>query len=165
MQRNFKSTYFFKYFKTKHCSVINTSEGEAIFGSEYTEKEHAITHRQERVDGIYTTDCRFTSTDGQNTISVIARLGENPDSMKAEFELERKQLEDPGMSGEGRKPETTNDIGDQAHWTSAKGLVPGSLGVLKGKNILYVTVDGFGQDNTLMLGKAKALAEKTFAKL
>lgn len=151
--------------KTNICTLINTADGESVIGSTFTTKEHDSLPENDPVNGVYTTDCSFKGNTVKNSVNVIARLGENADSMKAEFESSRKQLEEPGMSGEGRKPETVAGVGDQAHWTPAKGIVPGSLAVLKGKNILYLTLDGFGSDNKVMLEKAKTFAVKMLEKL
>ncbi len=147
------------------CSLLTADEGKLITGSAFTTMANQTIPTGEPVNGVSISDCTYSASEGTGSIQVIVREGNDAQSMKSDFEMTRKQFENPEIAGEGRTLKSVAGLGTDAFWVPAKGLVPGNLNLYHDKVELFITISGFQGDDDALLEKAKSFAAKVLEKM
>ena len=135
------------------CDVLTRSDLAAVQGQEYAEVK--LSDRGE------TSTCFYQLPSFVNSVSLDLTRGGGRDFWREHF-LEREEEEAEEEGEEKRPPKEVEGIGDAAFWAGSR--MAGSLYVLKGDNVLRVSVGGAGTEEE-KIAKSKNLAKRALKRL
>ena len=134
------------------CDVLTRSDLAAVQGQEYAEAK--LSGRGE------TSTCFFQLPSFVNSVSLDLTRGGGRDFWREHFlEREEEAEEEDEVK---RPPKEVEGIGDAAFWAGSR--MAGSLYVLKGDNVLRVSVGGAGTEEE-KIAKSKNLAKRALKRL
>lgn len=153
--------------KVNACSLLTSDEIKSVQGEPLKEPKGSASS----VNGLVSSQCYFGLPTASNSISLtLTGRGEGGDAGSPKeywdkaFHRESKEEEkERGEENEkARPPKKIDGVGDEAYWSGNR--VGGALYVLKGDNIIRISVGGAG-DEAAKIDKSKKLAQMVLKRL
>lgn len=152
--------------KIDACNLLTSKEIESVQGEPLKETKSS----GQSGAGLATSQCYFALATAANSISLtVMQKGDGSDARdpkqfwKETFHSDKDK--EKGRAGEGEKAnaqEKIEGIGDEAFWLGNR--VGGALYVLKGSNVVRISVGGAG-DQAAKIDKSKKLAQVVLKKI